>query len=203
MKEYITADLKQAYDEAMDCRQYSVNETEYSVNINHDSKELIIAIMGSWQKSDWFYNFMFFKVPYKNMKSKFRVHAGFRKKYHDIRDQMLAEVLPLKGYKIKIRAFSQGSGIAYLMHEDLLYHTSVQPDTVLFGTPRAFSVWNHKVLEGRLSGITRYENGDDIVCHIPFAIQGFRHYGKKIHIGRERRWWKLSIKDHTHYEDNL
>ena len=37
-----------AYKEAMDCRQYSVNETEYSVNINHDSKEVIIAIISSW-----------------------------------------------------------------------------------------------------------------------------------------------------------
>ena len=195
--------LKQAWLEAMDCKQYSINETEYSININHDKKELIIAVMGSWQKSDWFYNFMFFKVPYKNMKSKFLVHAGFKKKYHDIRDKMLAEVLPLKGYKIKIRAFSQGSGIAYLIHEDLLYHTGVQPDTVLFGTPRAFSVWNYKLLEDKLSNIVRVENGDDLVCHIPFAVQLFRHYGKMEHIGKKRRWWKLSIKNHLEYGETL
>ncbi len=191
------------YNEAMNCQQYSINKTEYSVRKDTTKKEVFIAVMGSWQFSDWFYNFMFFKVPYKNMKSKFLVHAGFKKKYHDIRDKMLAEVLPLKGYKIKIRSYSQGSGIAYLMHEDLLYHTGVQPDTVLFGTPRAFSIWNYKLLEDKLSDIVRYENGDDIVCHIPFAIQLFRHYGKKIHIGKKLRWWKLSVKDHLTYKENL
>ncbi len=197
--------LKKAWKEAMDCKQYSINDTEYSVNINRDKKELVIAIMGSWQKSDWISNFMFFKVPYKNMKFKFFSHYGFTKAYHDIRDKLLDEVLPLydEGYKIKIRAYSRGSGIGYLAHEDIFYHTGTHPDTILFGTPRAFSLWNYKLLKKRLFGIIRVANGNDIVCRVPFTWLLFRHYGNKIHIGNKYRWWKLSIKDHTTYSENL
>ena len=196
--------LKQAWRDAINQKWINgAEDTQYALVVK--DKTVILAIEGSVSTLDWIQNFMFWKKPYKEMKHLFFVHAGWLKKWKAIRKEVIPEIVKYynQGYKIKVRGYSQGAGIGYLAHEDIHFHTGEQPDTVLFGTPRTFSCFNSKILNKRLSTINRIEDGNDIVCHLPFAVMFYKHYGMAIHIGDKKYWWKLSIKDHENYRRDV
>ena len=191
----------ECWQEAMDCTSYSNHDVEYSFRVK--DKTITIAFQGSTSKVDWLFNFFFLKIPYKNMKKIFFVHSGFLARWKYVRDEILEKIDKYPGYKVKLRGYSQGSTTCLLAHEDIGWHTGVRPETVLFGCPRVFGFWHSKELKKRLSDVIRIENGSDIVPSLPWFWLSFRHYGKLIHIGKKRKLFRFSIKNHLEYGETL
>ncbi len=184
-----------------DWQTESTTDTQYAIEETED--KLIIKLQGSVSRMDWIQNFSFWKIPYKQMNNIFFVHAGFLKKYKAIRAIIQEAVHKNLDKKIVVLGYSQGAALALLVHEDIVFTFGKTPETTVFGCPRVFSIFGRKILKERMQGVTRYHNGNDVVCRVPFIWLLFRHYGSKIHIGNKYRWWKLSIKDHTTYGKNL
>jgi len=173
-------------------------DTQYAIEKIEDM--LTIKFQGSVSKLDWFYNFLFLPLflvkPYHHMPKLYFVHRGFLKKYKAVRTEIQKAVYENLEMKIRILGYSQGAALALLAHEDIRFTFGIQSETTVFGCPRVFSLFGYKMLNDRLSGVTRIENGNDIVTRLPFAILFFRHYGKRIHIGKKRNLFRFSTNDH-------
>ncbi len=202
--------LKQKFNEAIKVKWDFVNtltDTEYS--IYEDDKVIRVAFQGSTSKLDWLQNFRFFKKPYRNMPSLFLVHSGFISKYKSVHKDIIPKIkdaVMLHGKTVEIRGYSQGSALALLLHEDVVFHIGVHADTTVFGCPRVFSFMNHKELDLRMTGVLRVQNNNDIITKIPFIFLLFRHYGKHKNIGKDKRCiFKLKVKDHfkPNYNESL
>jgi len=172
--------------------------TDTQYKIIEDDECITVSFQGSISKLDWFQNFSVWKKPYKHMKKLFFVHAGFLKKYKSVRPEVMDRIIGarLEGKEVQIRGYSQGAGIALLCHEDVWYECQYLAETKVFGCPRVFSIFNGKELQKRFLNAVRYQNGNDAVTKIPFLWMLFKHYGESKNIGKKRRWWKLSFKDH-------
>jgi len=175
--------LLEAWDDAHDFQWNHVNtDTDTEVNFVYNIRQLsmTISFQGSGSFMDWWQNFRTGKEPYKEMKEKFKVHRGFIKKYHSVRDKVheKAEKALKDGYSIKIRGFSQGAALSVLAHEDIFFNYGVEADTIVFGCPRVFTTENSKVLEDRLKKILIVTSTRDLVTKVPFSWLGFRHYGE-------------------------
>jgi len=182
-------------DGALDT-QYRIEETDSSITV---------TFQGSCSKLDWRQNFSFWKLPYKGMKHLFFVHAGFDNKYRAVKDDIMQDVgeAVALGKKVTVSGYSQGAALAQRHFEDVWYNVTKDVVGIGFGTPMSFSIWGSKYLKERFVNFTRVENGNDIVTKLAGWLFGYRHYGKVIHIGSKRRFWKFSIKDHTTYEGVL
>ncbi len=180
-------------------------DTQYVVEVIGNT--LTIKFQGSVSTLDWIYNFIFIPFflikPYHHMPKLYFVHRGFLEKYKAVRLEIQKAILDNMDKKIIILGYSQGAALAILAHEDIVFTFGVQPETTVFGCPRVFSLFGYRMLSDRLRGITRVENSNDIVTRVPFTWMGYRHYGKKIHIGVRRNWFKYSVKDHLTYKENL
>lgn len=173
-------------------------DTQYAIEETEDT--LTIKFQGSVSRLDWFYNFFFIPLflikPYHHMPKLYFVHRGFLKKYKAVRLEIQKAVYNNLEKKVVVLGYSQGAALALLAHEDIRFTFGIQSETTVFGCPRVFSLFGYKMLSNRLFGVTRIENGNDIVTRLPFAILFFRHYGEKIHIGKKRNFFRFSIKDH-------
>ena len=201
-------DLMKAFNEAINVSWDLENvKTDTEYNIYEDDEIIRIAFKGSTSKLDWLQNFSIWKKPYSHMKKWFFVHAGFLKKYKSVQANVMVRIKSAreKGKHVQIRGYSQGSAIAILCHEDVWFNYQYLAQTKIFGCPRVFSIFNGKEIEKRMLNVVRYQNGNDAVTKIPFLWMLFKHYGESINIGKKRRWWKLSIKDHMqpNYEESL
>ena len=178
--------------------------TDTQYKIEEDDDTLSVIFQGSVSRLDWLYNFWFSVIPYKKMSNLFFVHAGFLKKYKSIREDVRFQALKAKSLrkKFKLLGFSQGGSLAIVAHEDIRSQLGMPVETIVFGASAVFSFIGGKVLRSRLENVTRVENGNDIVTKILGWLL-YKHYGKVVHIGKPRKWYKLSIKDHTTYKENL
>jgi len=177
-----------------------ITDTQYAIEEYED--KIVIKFQGSCSKLDWLQNFDFLVKPYKHMEKVFFVHRGFLKKWKAVKDDIIPKVI-FKHKVIQILGYSQGGALAQLCHEYIYFHTKIQPNTIVFGSPRVFGFWQSKLLKSRLSNVIRYENGNDIVPSLPWFWLGFKHYGKLTHIGKKQCVLRFSIKDHLNYEKNL
>jgi len=193
-------DLKLAWDDSVHCDwNYENKETDTEISFIEKDKKLFISFQGSGSFLDWLQNFMFSKIPYKEMKETFFIHRGFIKKYKSVRTDVLARVeeATLKGMTIEIRGFSQGAALATVAHEDIGFHFS-EPNTIVFGCPRVFGCWNRKFLETKFKKLISVSNSRDAVTGVPFVILGFKHYGSKIK--KKAKYFFLSFKkNHLSY----
>lgn len=121
-------------------------------------------------KEDWRRNFAFPAVPYKHMKNKFLVHAGFLSAWKEVRDDIAhLEFNRIVGY-------SHGAALALLACEDRAYN-GVNVPTFVFGCPRTFFMPPSRI-RALLARVKRYTSKGDIVTKLPPAIFGFRHVGE-------------------------
>ena len=141
---------------------------------------------------DWIFNFFFLPLPvkpYKKMKVKWYIHAGFRLKWNAIKDDVYNIILSNKG-RIKtviITGHSQGGALATLAHELAWFHfKDLNLKTYTFGSPRTVFFRNFKKLSGRFEGIINYKTKMDIVTNVPPKILGFKDTGEKVLLGKKR-----------------
>lgn len=167
------------------------NETQYT--IHEDASHIYLAIQGSVQKEDWFYNFDFLARPYKNMKYTWWAHRGFVKCWRLAEASIVQDVLDKLGNKkLIILGYSHGAAIALLAHEYFEFN-GYNPETYCFGCPRVLWLPHKKVLE-RFKRVHIIRRRGDLVTHVPPALFGFRHPVKNTNVGSvEFIWWKRHL----------
>lgn len=185
------------YEWAMSGPWITKGETDTQYKYFQDKNTLYIAFQGSISKEDWRQNFSFWVQPYRDMPVRWFAHAGFVEKWKSVEDEILS--LAEKSENICVSGFSQGGAIAVLAHESIRFHDlnkSVQ--TVTWGCPRVVWCWNLHRISHRFEGITRHERFWDIVTHVPPALFGYLHVGKRLTQGS--RWPTLKVvENHMGY----
>ena len=183
-------------------------ETDTQWDYTVDGNNLVLRFDETRSKRDWLDNFDFLRVPYRNMKPRFRVHRGFLRKYKSIRSEIHAVITDNNIQRVQIYGFSQGGALATLAHEDIWFHFENLREgaenltTYVFGSPRVVSWfapaqrWHH---------LFRIENGNDPVTKIPFPFFGYKHVGTPLHFGHQKRWFLFRVNDHypNSYSDSL
>ena len=193
------------YNKAISGPWITEPSTDTQYKVVEDKTSITISFQGSVSRLDWVSNFNCLLKPYKSMSNLFFVHAGFIKKYKSIRKVVRTKALKAKSQNKQffLTGYSQGAIIAMVAHEDIRSQLGLAVRTIVFGCPRGFSRYGQKILKLRFENVTRVENGNDAVTKIPFRWLLYKHYGKVVHIGGERKWWKFSFKDHLTYRRNL
>ncbi|MDA3855889.1 MAG: lipase family protein [Candidatus Woesearchaeota archaeon] len=173
---------------------YENKETDTQWDFYKTEDTLILRFQGSFSKKDWLQNFNAFIVPYKDMKKRFYVHAGFLKKYKSIREEVLKVCADEDIKEIEILGHSQGAGLSILAHEDIRYHfPNIEVNSYVYGCPRVVS-WNAP--DDRWKGFNSIRNGNDVATKVPFFWMGYKHVGKKINVGKKRIPFIFSFKAH-------
>lgn len=186
---------KHTYTATFDTAKFDV---QYCLRKQDDM--LTIAFRGTDSLKNWITDFAFWKksIPYDNVSSKIRVHAGFLEAYKSpgVREQILRSITPDIHY-VKVTGHSMGAALSVLCAVDIEYnYPGKDIEVILFGCPRvgnnAFKLSYNK----RVHKTIRVENGNDIVTKVPLAVMGFRHVGAKLHIGGLRLCGCVSANDH-------
>ena len=169
------------------------DDTQYHIEDYSGSGDIVIAFLGSNSDVDWKNNFRFWKTPYKNMETKFYVHAGFLKCWKLIEDTIGAELSKYNISSITITGHSYGGALAILCKEYIWYHYPELRDNtrlITFGAPRVIGLHNWTKIKDRWNNSTLLMNGSDFITRIPFRCMFYRHVAKIIHLGDEIRLWK-------------
>lgn len=129
-------------------------------------------------KGDWFFNFLFFRTLYKDMEIPMRVHRGFARLWHSVRDEImdkLASEVALGASHLTIVGYSQGAALATLAHEDVGFQLpGLSCVTVGFGAPKVLW-WPSKKIRERFRGLIRATVRGDIVTMVPPPL--YSHVG--------------------------
>jgi predicted lipase len=166
------------------------DDTQYLLHETDD--EYIIAFYGSNSKTDWKYNFMFRKKPYKHMPIPFSVHRGFLKVWKLINDYFLALAKDVNK-PIVVVGHSYGGAVASLCAEDIWFNFPDKRDTlqlVTYGAPRILGWRNYKKIRERWMHSINYSNAYDLVSMIPFFLMGYRHTKKRTFIGKDKPFFQ-------------
>ncbi|MDR2514271.1 MAG: lipase family protein [Christensenellaceae bacterium] len=161
---------------------------------------LKVTFRGTDSMRDWRTDFKFWRrtIPYDNQATKIRVHTGFINAYkaQGVRDVIQAAVA--EGVRrISIAGHSYGAALAVLCAVDLEYNFPNRDlEVFLFGCPRVGNRAFQESYDRRVFKTLRIENGNDIVTHVPLALWGYRHVGSKLHVGKPRLPFILSVKAH-------
>lgn len=137
------------------------NDVQYAV------EDSTLYLQCTRSKSDWQHNLDF---PMQLYKDSFYVHRGFARLYLSAREELLS--LPIT----RIRAYSQGSAIGLLLHEDVFHNQKKVLDTVLFACPRVLFMPSKKI-QNRFHSVKRYRNKEDIVHYLP---PFYTHVGQEV-----------------------
>lgn len=160
------------------------NDTQYLLHETDD--EYIIAFYGSNSKTDWKYNFMFRKKPYKNMPVPFLVHRGFLQVWKQINDYFLDLVKDITK-PIVVVGHSYGGAVATLCMEDLSFnYPEKELQLITYGAPRIIGWKNYRKIKDRWKNTINYSNTYDMVSMIPFFLMGYVHTKKRTFIGKNK-----------------
>lgn len=168
-------------------------DTQYIIENNNG--KVLVAFCGSNSKIDWLNNFRFWKVPYKDMNIKFRVHSGFLKAWKACRDIVMQEIIDCNPTEILITGHSYGGAIATLCMEDCWFRfkhekgLDIPIKCYTFGAPRILGLWNYNKVKERWNGTVLFNNSSDIVPTLPPFLMLYKHVTKQTHIGRLRTPW--------------
>ena len=159
-------------------------DVQYKVEREMD--RVFLSFQCTASESDWWYNFQFAKVLYKDSTYPFWCHQGFAALYHSVRDSVLADIkaqVTAGARFLTILGYSQGGALATLAHEDCGWHWPLlETTTYVFGSPRVLAVCP-AVVTARFTHLSRYEVRGDPVPLAPPVIWGYRHVGNGIQIG--------------------
>ena len=167
------------------------NDVSYTFEEEEDL--LYIYFQCSYSKIDWFYNFLFKKLPYNEMNIPFKVHGGFLTCWKEVDDIIIKKITELdnsgsyRWKKIIIVGYSHGAALAMLCHECCWFHRNDIVEnikTLAFDGPRVFGESEiAPELAERWKNFILFRNHTDIVTHVPPKFLGFQHVGKLIQIG--------------------
>ena len=181
-------------------------KTDTQWRVDEYDDHIVINFQYSKSKMDWLQNFDILIKPFKRMRHLFFVHRGLFCKWESVKEPIMDRVVSAMANdkEIRIQAYSQGGGIGLDCHEEIYFkYNGYQSKTIVFGNPMVFSVFGWRHLKKVFTGVTLVFNGNDWVTKLAGILFGYRHYGNIVYMGNKRRWWKISIKDHMTYRENL
>lgn len=198
-------DLIKAFNRCIDLKDRYIHvENGGDFFVEREGETLKIFFEWSDGAEDWKSNFNFFAIPwkpYKNMKHIWFCHRGFLQVWKAIKPYLAEHIDDPCNKKIEVVGYSHGAPLALLCYEYCTYNRpDVEVEGAGFGCPRVFWGYIPKAVKARFDKFKVVWNGNDIVCHVPPVIFGFRHVGEIVKIGQTN-----PIKDHfdSEYIRNL
>lgn len=184
----------------------TVGEDVQFAFITDEENNVVVVFQGSNSKLDWKNNFRFWKVPYKDMEIKFRVHAGFLRVWKSCRDEIMNRLEELNPTSITVIGHSLGGAIATLCMEDcdFRFRKTGKLDKlqcITFGSPRVIGLLHFNKIKDRWNGTRLINNSSDIVPCVPPFFFLYRHVTEQVHIGNLRHWWDFFRPDKWHAID--
>ena len=133
---------------------------------------------------DWAFNFMFKRVPYKDMKIPYKAHKGFVNCWKKVEDIIIAAIADETIEEIVIAGYSHGGALAMLCHECCWFHRADIRDNIWgigFEAPRVYGEKQlNEDLAERWDHFMVIQNSNDIVTHLPPTFFRYTHVGKLI-----------------------
>lgn len=153
----------------------------------NEIKDVLVDI-DFWQKT----------IPYDNTQTKIRVHKGFYKSYLSVRIRILSYLIENKVKSLYVTGHSYGAALAILAAVDIQYNLpNIEiKKVVTFGSPRVGNKEFISSFNKRVPQTFRVENGNDLITRLPPFFMGYGHIGNTVHIGKDKKWYLLSICDH-------
>ena len=140
---------------------------------------------------DWKNNFDFPSKAYKGMDIPWRCHRGFLKVWKSIMPYIEKLILPKDFEAAVIIGYSHGGALSSLCYEYVWYNYPEIRNRLYgfsFGSPRIFyGTKNYAFLMKRFEKYVNVVNSEDIVTKLPPYIMGYRHMGKVLDIGRDKK----------------
>lgn len=156
---------------------------------------LYIYFQGSSSTTDWIRNFLFGKMPYKDMAVPYRVHRGFLEAWKEVEDIIIEKVTEKKARdtqafkwtNVIIVGYSHGGALAAFCHECVWFHRPDLRDGGLIGfgfeAPRIYAGYKVKPeLRERWANFTVIRTNNDIVTHCPPALFRYCHVGNMLKV---------------------
>jgi hypothetical protein len=158
--------------------------------------QAILSFQGTVSIQDLAIDLKVFCNPFKEKaKDKYGnvLHRGFQEGFESAFEIIHKELIDMGIQYVDVRGYSLGAayGMLFTLY---LPKVGIETEALLYGTPRVFFFPNKKLKEEAKKRILRIENADDIICHLPPLLFGFRHVGHvyKINISN----WCYTIEDH-------
>ena len=138
----------------------------------------------SASERDWWNNFDFPAVPYRDTPVPWLIHRGFKRVWKSGEKEILPLILGAKN--LEIYGYSHGGPLASLSHETYFFHKGYYPHTTTFGSPQFLWFWNYGSVYNRFEGVRNIQVNGDIVGLLPGTLLGYRHVGVVMRMGPER-----------------
>lgn len=178
---------------------YSHTENSGSYYLQKENKTLFIYLQESNGDEDWKNNFDFPCVPYEDMSIKWKCHRGFLRVWKSIRDVIKNDIEDKDINRIIIVGYSHGAALAVLCYEYCVFHREdIKVYGVGFGCPRVLWGKVKKDIEKRFDNFLVVRNCRDLVTCVPPMIFGFKHIGKMLLLGRDKKYGLIK----SHYPEN-
>ncbi len=152
-----------------------------------DGEALYIFLECSHGNEDWKNNLDFpIKFQFRDDDIHFRCHRGFLRVWESIRNHIKSDIMDTGVKKIVISGYSHGAGIAVLCHEYAYHHRPDLRGSIEgygFGCPRVLWGRNARKIAHRWADFYVIRNYNDLITHLPPAVFGYFHVGKRVDIG--------------------
>lgn len=124
-------------------------------------------------------------VPYPDTRKAVKVHTGFIRAWHSIRDEVLHDIVRPAPYpNVLTIGHSLGGALATLAALDVQYNfPDMDIGSVTFGSPRVGNSEFAASYNRRVPNTTRVVNDKDLVQFLPLETFGYKHIGKLKLIG--------------------
>lgn len=181
----------------LDCLTASYRTVEQNADfaLKKQGDRLVIYFEKSDGLADWRHNFAFAARPYHEMPTPWKCHRGFLAVWLAAKPYLEEAIADPAVKEILIVGYSHGAALALLCHEYVWFH---RPDLRSrlqgygFGCPRViFSGLFGRIppaLQERWQNFSVVRNAGDLVTHLPPALFGYRHVGRKVKLGRLGRY---------------
>jgi len=177
------------------------NGIDYYLERKKDT--LFIFFEKTDSQSDWKLNLRFLAMPYiRDGRICFFAHAGFLSAWSSVSGIIEKEIGDMSIQKIICSGYSHGAALAMLCHEFIIHKRpdiSDNTESYGFGAPRVLWGIAAKGLKRLWERYSFIYNVDDIVTHMPPALLGYRHVGKRITVGKKGKYSKVD----AHKEKNI
>jgi len=160
---------------------------------------LYIVFRGTDEGFDWKQNFKFRKlpvvkmtngidemhVPYSDINPKIRVHRGFSIDYKKVRKKILEKCKDGTYNTIIVTGHSKGGAEATLAAVDIQYNFPKRKViNVPFASPKVGNKYFVESYNKRVPKTLRVVNAEDYITKVPLGIQGYKHVGTLLRIGK-------------------